>query len=108
MMVRDWQIDTLREEWNKVEDQRLQAMSDEDLEMEIIAMAQLDVLEDQIERRITNMELNKSRGFITYDGIYQWNYRAEDGSITTGAAGGYASHAEAAMGLVTYVEGLED
>ena len=69
MMVRDWNIDTLRDEWNKVDDQRLEAMRDENLEMEIIAMAQLDVLEDQIERRIANMELNKSRGFITYDGI---------------------------------------
>lgn len=108
MMVRDWNIDTLRDEWNKVDDQRLEAMRDENLEMEIIAMAQLDVLEDQIERRIANMELNKSRGFITYDGIYQWNYRADDGSIIKGDAQGYESHGEAKKNLVTYVEGLDD
>jgi hypothetical protein len=55
-MEHDYQIDTLREEWNKVDDQRLQAMRDENLEMEIIAMAQLDVLEDQIDRLIVKMQ----------------------------------------------------
>jgi hypothetical protein len=55
-MKHDYQIDTLREEWNKVDDQRLQAMRDENLEMEIIAMAQLDVLEDHIDRLIVKMQ----------------------------------------------------
>ena len=55
-MEHDYQIDTLREEWNKVDDQRLAAMRDENLEMEIIAMAQLDVLEDQIDRLIVKMQ----------------------------------------------------
>jgi len=55
-MEHDYQIDTLREEWNKVDDQRLQAMRDENLEMEIIAMAQLDVLEDHIDRLIVKMQ----------------------------------------------------
>jgi hypothetical protein len=55
-MEHDYQIDTLREEWNKVDDQRLSAMRDENLEMEIIAMAQLDVLEDQIDRLIVKMQ----------------------------------------------------
>jgi len=55
-MEHDYQIDTLREEWNKVDDQRLAAMRAENLEMEIIAMAQLDVLEDQIDRLIVKMQ----------------------------------------------------
>ena len=55
-MEHDYQIDTLRDEWNKVDDQRLAAMRDENLEMEIIAMAQLDVLEDQIDRLIVKMQ----------------------------------------------------
>jgi hypothetical protein len=109
MMVRDWNIDTLREEWNKVDDQRLEAIRDENLEMEIIAMAQLDVLEDQIERRMAKMEQqDRSRGFITFDGRYQWNYRNADGPITKGASEGYESHAEAAIGLVAFIESLDD
>jgi hypothetical protein len=52
----NYQIDTLREEWNRVDDQRLAAMRDQNLEMEIIAMAQLDVLEDQIDRLIVRMQ----------------------------------------------------
>jgi hypothetical protein len=55
-MEHDYRIDTLREEWNRVDDQRLAAMRAENLELEIIAMAQLDVLEDQIDRLIVRMQ----------------------------------------------------
>jgi len=55
-MEHDYRIDTLREEWNKVDDQRLAAMRAENLELEIIAMAQLDVLEDQIDGLIVRMQ----------------------------------------------------
>ena len=55
-MEHDYRIDTLREEWNRVDDQRLAAMRAENLELEIIAMAQLDVLEDQIDRLIVQMQ----------------------------------------------------
>lgn len=56
MTGHNYEIDTLREEWNRVDDQRLAAMRDQNLEMEIIAMAQLDVLEDQIDRLIVRMQ----------------------------------------------------
>ncbi len=56
MTGHNYQIDTLREEWNRVDDQRLAAMRDQNLEMEIIAMAQLDVLEDHIDRLIVRMQ----------------------------------------------------
>ena len=55
-MEHDYRIDTLREEWNRVDDQRLAAMRAENLELEIIAMAQLDVLEDQIDGLIVRMQ----------------------------------------------------